>query len=68
MKNGEITIDGEKLRAEIMSLSSFTFLRFSTRIDIITSFDVQVRKFKEISDYLIVPSAQSTGEQKQTKI
>jgi ribosomal protein S7 len=40
--NGEVTNDGKKLEAEIITASSFRFVRFSTRIDIITSFDVQV--------------------------
>jgi hypothetical protein len=40
--NGEVTNDGEKLRAKKVSASSFRFVRFSTRVDIMTSFDVQV--------------------------
>ena len=38
--NGEITTDGEKLKAKIISSSSFRFVRFSTRVNIMTSFDV----------------------------
>ena len=41
--NGEVTNVGEKLRAKIISASSFRFVRFSTRVNIMTSFDVQVR-------------------------
>ena len=40
--NGEITADGEQLRAKIISASSFRFTRFSMRVDIMASFDVQV--------------------------
>jgi hypothetical protein len=40
--NGGITRDGEKLGAEKMSSSSFRFVRFSTRVNIMTSFDVYV--------------------------
>ena len=51
--NGGITRDGEKLRAEIMSSSSFRFVRFSTRVNIMTSFDVQVciSKYELLLEY-----------------
>jgi hypothetical protein len=40
--NGVVTNNGEKLRAKIISASSFRFVRFSKRVNIMTSFDVQV--------------------------
>lgn len=44
LKNGKITNAGAKLRAELVSASSFRFIRFSTRIDVADALDVQVLK------------------------
>ena len=63
MKNGEITNDGGKLRAVVLSLSSFKFVRFSKRVDIVTSIEVQVRKLREEFREIVL-SAPFIGEQK----